>query len=270
MSERYPHRRKECFEVEHAKGRDWVNTVKRKQGYKRGYPVAVLVGFDDDHAVLWRIFSHVAKLGLVLKLGAKRTDKKALYNFHESVVDALRPVFKEGVKSVVVAAPMKTTYSSDFLDHVRKHHSYLIQSEGPGGATFTELIGSADQPHRVAELVKTREFRELITESTSQEANQVLVALEKHLRNSDAAILFSLKEIEEMMYDRKRSDESETTYLMLTDKYLADKENKNRLQRLLQISSNKGVKTRIVNAETPAGKRISQFGGIIYFTVPTR
>jgi len=165
---------------------------------------------------------------------------------------------------------MKTFYSSDFLGHVRKHHSYLIQSGGPDGATFVKLVGSADQPHNVAELVKTKEFRELITESTSQEADHILITLEKHLSNNNSAVLFSLKEIEDTIYDRKRSNEFRTAYLMLTDKYIADKENKNRLQRLLQISTNRRVKTRIVKAETPAGKRISQFGGIIFFTVSTK
>jgi stalled ribosome rescue protein Dom34 len=57
---------------------------------------------------------------------------------------------------------------------------------------------------------------------------------------------------------------------MLTDKYLADSEDKNRIHRLLQISKNRKVKTRIVNAETPAGKRVSQFGGIFFFTMPTK
>ncbi len=244
--------------------------MKRKQSYKRGYPVALLVGFEDDHAVLWQVFSHVVKLHRTLELGGKRADKKVLYNFHESVVDALRPVLKEGIRSIVVTAPMKTTYAADFLDHMRKHHTYLIQSKRPDGATFAELVGSADQPHRVAELVKTKEFRMLITETTSQEADHIVNALEKHLYSSNSVVLFSLKEIEDMVYDRQRHNHSRTEYLMLTDKYLADSEDKNRIHRLLQISQNRKVKTRIVNAETPAGKRISQFGGIVFLTMPTK
>jgi hypothetical protein len=38
----------------------------------------------------------------------------------------------------------------------------------------------------------------------------------------------------------------------------------------LQISNNRKVMTRIVAAETPAGKRISQFGGIVFFTASTK
>ena len=95
-----------------------MTKVKRKQGYKRGYPVALLVGFENASAVLWHVFSYVVKLHLTLELGGKRTDERVLYNFHESVVEALKPLFKEGVKSIVVVAPMKTTYAEDFLDHV--------------------------------------------------------------------------------------------------------------------------------------------------------
>ena len=246
--------------------------MKRKQGYKRGYSVALLVGFEDDHAVLWQVFSHVVKLHLTLELGGKRTDERALYNFHESVVDALRPVLTEGVRSIVVTAPMKTTYAADFLNHVRKHHTYLIQSKTPNRATFAELVGSADQYHKVTELVKTKEFRRLIAETTSEEADHIVNALEKHLYSidSNSVVLFSLKEIEDIVYDRERNNDFRTEYLILTDNYLADSEDKNRIHRLLQISKNKKVKTRIVNAETPAGKRISQFGGIVFFTTPNK
>ena len=248
-----------------------MTKVKRKSRYRRGYPVALLLGFEDDHAILWRIFSHVVKLSLRLELAGKRTDERVLYNFHESVVSALKPVLKEGVRSVVVTAPMKTTYAADFLDHVRKHHRYLIQSKSPNRANFAELIGSADDRIKVAELVKTKEFTNLIAETTSEEADQVVNSLEKHLYSSgdNAIVLYSLKEIEDIIYDRSKNDEFGTAHLLLTDKYLADSKSKNRIHRLLQISKNKKVKTRIVNAETPAGNRISQFGGIVFFSTLT-
>lgn len=249
-----------------------MTKVKRKQGYKRGYPVALLVGFENANAVLWHVFSHVVKLHLTLELGGKRTDERVLYNFHESVVEALKPMLKEGVKSIVVVAPMKTTYAADFLDHVRKHHGYLMQSKSSNRATFAMLVGSADQPQRVAELVKTKEFRELIAETISEEADHTVNILEKYLYSIDSncVVLFSLREIEDMVYNRERNNDFRTEYLMLTDKYLAEAEDKNRIHRLLQISQNRKVKTRIVKAETVAGKRISQFGGIVFFIMPTK
>lgn len=233
--------------------------------------MALLVGLESDHAVLWQIFSHVAKPQLTVKLGGNRADERVLYNFHESIVDALRPILKEGVRSIVATAPIRTGYAAAFLDHVRKHHAYLIQSKGTGRVTFAELVGSADQPYEVAELAKTNEFRKLIAETTSEEADHIVNELEKHLSNasSSSAVLFSLKEIEDMIYDRKKQDDSKSEHLMVTDIYLANSKDKNRINRLLQISNNRNVKTRIVNGETPAGKRISQFGGMVFFSLQT-
>jgi stalled ribosome rescue protein Dom34 len=181
-------------------------------------------------------------------------------------------MLKEGVRSIVVTAPMKTTYAADFLDHMRKHHGYLMQLKSSNRATFAMLTGSADQPSKVTQLVKTKEFRELIAEATSEEADHTVNILEKYLYsiNSKCVVLFSLREIEDMVYNRERNNDFRSEYLMLTDKYLADSEDKNSIHRLLQISQNKKIKTRIINAETPTGKRISQFGGIVFFIIPTK
>jgi len=246
--------------------------MNRKRRYRRGYPVALLVGFEDDHAVLWRIFSRVVKLSLRLELEGKRTDEKVLYNFHESIVNALKPVLKEGVRTIAVTAPVRTTYAKDFLKHVRKHHRYLTQPKNPNRANFAELIGSTDDRSKVAELVKTKEFTDLIADTTSEEADQVVDSLDKHLYDigNNSVVLYSLKEIENIVYSREKGSDFGTGYLLLTDKYLADSKQKNRIHRLLQISKNKKVKTRIVNAETAAGNRISQFGGIVFFSKPTK
>ena len=234
----------------------------------RGYPVALLVGFEDEHAVLWQIFSRVVKLYLRVELDGKRTDEKVLYNFHESVIDALKPVLKEGTRSIVVTAPARTTYTKDFLEHARKHHRYLIQSKSPNRANFAELVGSADDQMKVAELAKTKEFTNILAETTSEEADQAVNSLEKHLygNGNNSVVLYSLKEIEDMVYSRETSKESWTEYLLLTDKYLAGGRQKNRIHRLLQIAKNKNVKTRIISSETAAGTRISQFGGIVFFS----
>jgi stalled ribosome rescue protein Dom34 len=230
--------------------------------------VAVLVGFEADYAVLWQIFSRVAKPYLTVKLDGHRTDEKVLYRFHESLVDALKPVLKEGVKSVVVAAPARTTYTQEFLNHVQKHHRYLTQSKNANRTNFAELVGSADIRVNVAELVKTPQFTKIVAETTSQEADRTVDVLEKHLyRSGDGSVvLYSLKEIEDTIYDRNKKDTFGNAHLLLTDQYLAGSRSKNRIHRLLQIAQNKKVKTRIVDAETAAGSRISQFGGIVYFS----
>jgi len=241
---------------------------KGKHRHKRGYPVAVLIGFEEKHAVLWRVFSKTVKPYTTVELYRKRIDKKHLYIFHEAVVDALRPMLKEGTRSIVVTAPMKTNYTREFLDHIQKHHAWLVQSRGPNTATFGELIGSANQPHEVSDLVKTEEFRKVISKTTLGDANRILCMLEKRLNTvGDAAgVLYSLKEIEKLVYSQWKRDDPKPEYLLLTDRYLEDHKGKNRIHRLLQISKNKNIKTRVVKAETLMGNRLSQFGGLVFFT----
>ena len=242
--------------------------MKQKKGYRRGYPVALLIGLEEDHAVVWQGFSQVAKPSHTLKLSGKRTDDKALYDFHESVLKAFRSTLKEGVRSVVVTAPMKTTYATDFLDHIRRHHAYLLQSKGSNRVTFAKLVGSADRPHDVVELVKTKEFQELIAATTSEEADQIATILDRNLSIAQP-VLFALKEIEDAVYSQDRKDNLISAYLVLTDSYLAESSYRNRIHRLLQIAENKKVKTKIVNTETSAGKRITQLGGLVYFVSKT-
>jgi stalled ribosome rescue protein Dom34 len=202
-----------------------------------------------------------------LKLEGKRKDEKALYNFHELVVDALKPVLKEGVKSIVVTSPTKTTYASKFLEHIQKHHRYLITSKNTTRANFAELAGFSDNPASVAELVKTKKFVDLLAETTSKEADNIVDILEKNLYvdENGVVVFYSLKEIENVVYDRASGNEFETEYLILTNKYLKESRSKKRIHRLMQIEKNKKVKKRIINVESPEGSRISQFGGIIFF-----
>ena len=119
--------------------------ARRRRGYRRGYPVAVLIGFDRDRAVMWRVFSQVVKTHSTVE--APRGSKRERYNFHEAVVNALRPILKEGVGSVVMVAPARTSFVKEFLDHVAKHQPWMTR--GTGSATFTGIVGSATTQEEV-------------------------------------------------------------------------------------------------------------------------
>ncbi|MCJ7455571.1 hypothetical protein MUP07_02345 [Candidatus Bathyarchaeota archaeon] len=242
----------------------------RRRRYRRGYPLAVLVGLEERRAVLWRVFSEVVKLEGTVERGGE-AERGGLYDFHESIVNALRPILKEGVKSIVVAAPARTDYAASFLDHIRKHHAWLVR-EGPNAATFGELIGSAGELHEVHELVRTKGFREAIGETTSHDAENIVSTLEKSLDSDDSStvVSYSLQEIEDLVYGRHKESDRRAEHVVLTDKYLADTKNRGRILKLMQISKNIGIKTTIVNAETRAGLRLSQLGGLVCFSKPNR
>jgi stalled ribosome rescue protein Dom34 len=237
--------------------------LKTKKGYKRGYPVALLLGLEEDKAILWKVFSKVVKPETTLSISGTINNPKALYNFHEAIINALRPTLKEGVKTIILASPTRTNHAQEFINHVREHHTWLTQ--GPNKAAFSKITGAASTLSQVAALTRTPTFRQLIRETTAEETENLIEILEKRLNASDKnnPVLFSLEEAENLVLKRQKPSRPKPEYLMLTDKYLADNREKNRLNRLMQIAKNKHVKTRVINAESPAGKRLTQLGGIV-------
>jgi stalled ribosome rescue protein Dom34 len=229
--------------------------------YRRGYPVAVLIGIEQTQAVLWKIFSHVAKQEATINLNGNRADTKALYSFHEAIINALRPTLKEGVRSIILASPQKTSYSQEFMSHLKAHHAWLFS--GANKATINEITGSAVTPTQVANLTSTQTFKQLITETTTEETENLRELLEKRLSTADHLVLFSLEEAENAIYTKPPPGKPVPEYLLLTDNYLAGNRRKNRVHRLMQIAQNKQIKTRIVNEESPAGARLNQLGGLV-------
>ena len=236
--------------------------MKPKRGYKRGYPVAVLIGLEENLAALWKVYSKIIKHEKTLQLADARNDPKALYNFHEAIINALRPTLKEGVRSIILASPAKSNYAKNFINHVQSHHAWLTQ--GPNKTAFSEITGSADTLSKVTALTKNPALHQIISETTLEETENLIGILEKRLNtpNQDALVLYSLKEIEDSIFNQWKPSKPKPEYLMLTDTYLARNREKNRLHRLMQIATNKNIKTRIVNNKSPAGTRLTQLGGI--------
>jgi stalled ribosome rescue protein Dom34 len=229
--------------------------------YRRGYPVAVLAGIEQNQAAIWKIYSNVAKPEATIRLEGTRSDSKALYSFHETIVNALRPTLKEGVKSIIIASPQKTSYSQDFMVHVKGHHAWLFS--GTNKATFKLITGSAVTQTQVSSLSSSGEFKQSISDSTLEETENIRELLEKRLNTADQLVLFSLEEAEDAIYAPEMPGKPKPEYLLLTDKYIAGDKRRGRLNRLMQIAQNKKIKTRIVNAETPAGARLNQLGGLV-------
>ena len=233
----------------------------KPKNYKRGYPVAVLVGIEQDHAALWQIFSQVAKHQQTIPLSCDRKDQKAIYGFHETIINALRPVLKEGVRSIIVASPPRTSYAQGFLSHIKAHHAWLLQ--GTNKASFSQITGSASAPSEVAGITKTSNFKQLIQENAAEETENLLEILEKRLSKTDNLVLFSLQEAENLILNPQTAGKPQPEYLLLTDDYLAGSRKKNRVNRLMQIAARNGVKTRVIDAESNAGARLTQLGGIV-------
>ncbi|MCW4045885.1 MAG: hypothetical protein NWE94_10275 [Candidatus Bathyarchaeota archaeon] len=243
--------------------------MKPKKSYKRGYPVAILIGVEANQAALWRIYSNVAKHEKTIPLNDAENSPKAQYNFYEATINALRPILKEGVKSIIIASPAKSNHAKNFLNHIQTHHTWLTQ--GPNKTVISEITGSARTQPEVAALAKNPLFRQTINETTAQESENIIETLEKRLSTSsqDTLVLYEFTEIETAILTPWKPSKPKPEILLLTDVYLANARAKNRLNRLMQIAANRNIQTRILNAESPAGKRLAQLGGITLLTKAT-
>jgi len=159
-----------------------VDELAPKSGYRRGYAVALLIGLEEETAVMWKVYSNVVKPETTLRIDGIRTNSKAVYNLHERIVNALRPTLKEGVQTVVLASPPRTAYAREFIEHVNRHHAWLTQ--GANKVTFAEITGSASSLPQVKALTRAPVFHELIQEATTEETAGLLELLESRHNNS--------------------------------------------------------------------------------------
>ncbi len=233
----------------------------KTKSYRRGYPVAVLIGIEQIHAALWQVYSQVAKHQQTIQLNGDRRDQKALYNFHETIINTIRPTLKEGVRSIIIASPSRTSFGADLQNHITSHHSWLLQ--GTNKTTISLIVGSASTPPQVSALTQKEEFKQLIQENAQAENENLLEILEKRLNSADNLVLFSLQEAENLILNPQLPGKPHPEYLLLTDEYLAGSRQKNRVHRLMQIAQNKKIKTRVINSESNAGTRLTQLSGIV-------
>ena len=233
---------------------------------RRGYPVAVLASLEADKAVVWMIFSHIAKVEKTVLLEEDRHDPRAVYKFHETLVNVLRSRVSEGIKSIVVASPARANYGRDFIRHINDHHMWLVR--GQRKLIFSEISGSASSIREATELVRSDEFRRLISEAASEEGENLIDILERNLAVSSSKnlVLYSLEEIEDAIVSRGDAGKPRPDYLLITNKYLAQRQQKGRLNRLMQVAQNRGIKTSVVDSESKAGLRLTQLGGMVCIT----
>jgi stalled ribosome rescue protein Dom34 len=212
--------------------------------------VATLVGLGGEQASIWQIYSESVKPFKLIQGGDE-------YGFYESLVDALRPIIRQGVRGILVAAPDEKDYEG-FMNHIRKHHGWLLKG-GPNTVTFEHLPMPATDADQVRGLVKSPGFRERLSEVYEADIRKVMGILEKRLNDPGGieTLLFTLEEVEGAVY----GDEGDLEYVLVTETFMS--RHGQRVQRLLQVAINKGLKTKIVEDETPAGSRMTQFGGLV-------
>jgi len=244
--------------------------LKRKP--KRGFLTALLIGFDEKEIHAWKVYSHSLRFYKTIRLTRKwkYLDEKQIYHSLEELVNLIRIVIKEGVKSILLAGPLKTDYSTIFLDHINKHHQWLVRTKGYDRVSFGEIVGTANTLDSANYLISQEKSLNIISETKSDEINLLVKQLNKIINIGDPnrILLYNLEEIESLIYGRGKKDKSaaeKLDFLIVTENFINNHRSKHRIHRLIQIANNKGIITKTISIENPAVDRFDQFGGILAF-----
>jgi len=243
-----------------------------KKKLKRGFLVALLIGFDEKEIHLWQVYSQSLREYKTLKFTHKWEflDDKQIYNHLEELVNIIRHVIRDGLKSILLASSQKKNYSTIFLDHIKKHHQWLVRSNRDNQVSFGQIIGTANTLESAKSLISHEKSLQVIYETKSDELNLLVKQLEKVINIGDPnkLLLYSLEEIEAFIYEGGKNDKSvaeKLDFLIITENFINHHKNENRIHRLIQIANNKGIRTKIISIEDPAVDRFNQFGGILAF-----
>jgi len=159
-----------------------LSKKRQKSRRNRGYPLAILIGFETKKAVLWQVFSKIVKPLETITI-TKRRERLAdneLYNFHELIIDELRQYIKEGIRSIIIVQPRNSHYSEIFQEHIKKHHKWLTQETSANLLSIGTIDGSASNEEDIFELQQTKELQKIITETTTKEAAAIIEELTKN------------------------------------------------------------------------------------------
>ena len=247
---------------------------KTRQRQKRGYPIGLIIGFESMRVNIWKVFSERVILFKVRKFSRKfeNAQKSHLYHFFEEIINDFRPLMKEGIKSILLVCPLRKNFALIFLNHINSHHKWLILEKNTNSASFQILNGSVGDIEEMSSFVQTDEYLEAIGSVTEKETNRIIGTLEKRLNDiENGLVLYTLKEIEDIVYSggkRKKKFKPLALipeHILITNSYLDENPQKNRIHRLIQIAENRQIITKIIDSEIPAGIRINQLGGIVCF-----
>jgi stalled ribosome rescue protein Dom34 len=221
----------------------------------RGYPIAVLIGLNEHRACVWDVYSRSIKPDKVIE------KENSDYNFNEALINQLRPKVKQGVKTIFLASTEEKDYKK-LYQHIEKHQRWLIKGYELNRATIRYLEGSAMNNDAVNQLIKESGLRKTIKQASQEDVGRVMGVLEQRLSTAKGIdnLLFTLNEIEEAVYGL----ESRLEYILVTTEF--QRKHRRRTHRLLQIAQNKNIKTMTIEANTPMGARLTQFGGLISIT----
>ncbi len=227
------------------------------------------MGLDEHRAVIWVVYSETAKPhGSVNRpVENDRRDEGSRYNFYNSIIAALKPLFSSGTSSIVIAGVKNEAELVDgFVAHLRKHHAYLTRS-----VHVTTVVGDAMTANAARALAKASKFQATATDMTDRESDDIIRLLDAGLSDStgNITVLFSLEELDQCFRGLSKHGEAITEcpeHVIMTDTFWAARKSDPRLQRAMDVARNMAVRTHVLRADGKAGERIAQLGGLVCLT----
>ncbi len=247
---------------------------KKKRRQTRGYPVAILIGLESKDILIWIAYSKRVKFIKILRSKKKYTfmEKSQKYKYFEEVIDVIRPFIREGLRIIILINPIKKKYSEDFINHIKSHQKWMFQEKNPNSVIFKSISGSIQNHDEATAFIQSKHYFEAIKTAEVDEGGRIIANLKKRLNNpKEGLVLYTLIDIEELIYrgGKKKKNYKPLKlypeYIILTTNYINNNPQKNRVYQLLQIIRNRGIKTKIIDNENPAGSLLESFGGIVCF-----
>ena len=214
---------------------------------RRGYPNAILIGFDKGKAQFWTIYSESMKASKVIE--RYEEDEKSSYRFHEEIIITIRGLLNEGFSGLIVASENKKQNASGFMEHVSKRHKWLMAR-----LTVLQLNGKATTSAEVGQLIKTNHLQESITTTTEATVGKLLEQLERAL--DEGNILYTIEELQHALKANKKP-----LIIMMTEEFNQLNQRNRRFQSSIQISKNIGANVAVLKPTNYAFPRLNQIGG---------
>jgi stalled ribosome rescue protein Dom34 len=229
--------------------------------------------------VLWNVYSESIALATTIPKppGGTKATSNPEFNYFETIVAALKPIFSSGVKSLIVASPRKISTANDFMAHLQKHHAYFFKEGSSWGVHVSGMEGNASDQQNAIALAKSIAFKNTSAATIALETARIIELLDACIDGDggDTEVFFTLDETDALFqYIRAKAtvDGEELPplpeYVLMTDTFYAANRSDPRLQRIMTIAKMVKVKTRVIQAVTDSGARITQLGGLVCFTSP--
>jgi stalled ribosome rescue protein Dom34 len=144
-----------------------------------------------------------------------------------------------------------------------------LLKKGDIQVVFSKIVGNQAKTQKDVYYLKNQElFKNIVNQTSNQEALLILDKLKEIINKNEkfSKILYTWKEIDyELRLINRNPNLPRLNYIILTEEYLNNPRNRNKMHRVLQIAKNLEIKTKVVKIESEAGAIVESFGGIVGF-----